>query len=220
MVLCFVLYLNRAKISSYLLSKHFHLDVDIENIDFIRNGININNFVIHNPIGSKTQTALYTKDINIDAPLRDLMKKTFTIESITLRDIVIGIEYYDVTGEENNWNRIMLIDVEEDKASTREYLIKTLTLENLQVYLTKSSGTVIKFPVIHHLEFHDISNKTGFPLNKLEKALMQAVIRSVFSRIGLGNLVKTLNPLKVVPKILELPFSGENETTKENENTL
>jgi len=210
-----ILWHNRAKLLSHILSKSFHITVIIEKVVLTRDSLVLINFEVKNPLGSQTESAFSAEAIEIKATIKELLQKRLTVESIAIKNIVLGVEFYVNSGQDNNWRRIMLADEDIGKDSSRQYLIKKLTLDNLQVYLIKPYGRIIKFPIIPHLEFYNINNETGFPINRIEKALFNVVLRSIFQQFGLGNLIQTLNPFSLIPKILEFPFSKKEVQTQE-----
>lgn len=216
-ILCFIflalLWTNRARVLTYLLSKHFHFPVYVEQLEIKKNAIIINTFILQNPPGSEMRQALYIERIEINTTLKDLWRKPLSINNIELGNISLWIEFYNSAGTDNNWKRIIVEDKDppDPKDLQETYLIKRLALNHLQVYLKKRHGVLVKFPVIPHLEFHNISNQTGFPLDEIEKALMHVVLKSIFNTFGLGNLLKTLNPFELVPKLFpfSFPFGGK-----------
>ena len=110
------------------------------------------------------------------------------------KDIFIEIEFYNASGEDNNWARILSRNDKEEKIS-RDYMIHTLILKNLTVEVTQSNGKVKRYPTIQEMEFHNISSATGFPIDEIEKAIFDLMIKEVFKKLLLDQLLKTINPI-------------------------
>ncbi len=187
-----------------MLTKDFGVPVTIENITYSKNNLDIKNFDVSNPKGSQTKTALIAKNINISASLEEIKGDVLTVNSITLDNLMIGIEFYNSDGSKNNWATIMGMPPAKQKGKKRKYLIKTLTLNNIGVTLTKKDGTKQTFPTIKKIEFHNISDETGFPIDEIEKAIAHAILKSIFQQFNLENLLKTINPANIIKKAI--PF--------------
>lgn len=158
-----------------------------------------------NPKGSKTDTSFSCKNININSSFKNIRSKTLTINSITLDDIIIGVEFYNTLGTDNNWSRIMKTK-EKPTKSKRNYLIKTLSLNNISIVLTKPDGSRQNLPSIQKLEFHNISDESGFPIDEIEKAIAHIILRSIFQKYHLLELIKSISPTDILNKNLLFPF--------------
>ena len=204
---------NLPSIVSHYLSKDFGIPISIENIKISSDELNIDNFRMSNLPPAKTPTALSSKTIKINATWKELRSEKLTIDKISINDINIGVELFNKSGDKNNWATIITpqekkeIKKEDDKK--KGYLIRTLRLNNISVILTKANGKVKRFPPIKYLEFHNISDETGFPIEQIEQAILQTIMKSIFQQYGLESLLKTINPTNLIPKIIELPFFGK-----------
>lgn len=125
-----------------------------------------------------------------------------TIDSMTLSNNIIGVEFYNSSGTSNNWTRIMETPSKSKKETHRKYLIKKLTMNNITVVLTKQNGQKQTFPTIDKLEFYNISDETGFPIDELEKAIANEVLKSVFGKFNIMHLLKT--PVNIIKKVVPI----------------
>lgn len=205
----------KTSIASYVLSKQLHnVPVNIELLKLSKTNVQIENLFIGNPKRSKTETALETQEIDIEGSIQELRADPLTIDSITANNTLLAIEYYNDSGTENNWS-IMLNDTEKKekpKENGKGYLIRRLTFNNLTVQVTKANGETTRYPTLEKLEFYNISDETGFPIKDIEKAIFNVVLKSIFQRFGLDNLLKSLDPTQWIPGVI--PFFGKKEPSQ------
>ncbi len=203
-IACIILWTNRENIVAHYISKSLNnTPVSIKKIKYKNQIFMIRDLFIGNPRGSKTKTAFSSKTIDIDASYKALRAKNMVIESIELSDIFIGIEMYNESGSQNNWSKILKKDPSKKDTEGRHYLIKKLTLRNLTIVVTDSQGRQTRYPSLDHMVFYNISDKTGFPIEEIEKAIFNLVLQQVMKEYGLEFLQKTLK------KFLPLPIFGD-----------
>ena len=194
-------YFSKARLVSTYLSYDFKIPITIKKIEFNENRMDNSNVEIQNLRKSNSEHALYANQISLTSTLNEFFGETLTIEEISFKDLDINIEYYDENGKENNWSDIIKVQTKVSGKS-KPYLIKRLIFENLYVSLFKTDGSEKTFPVIEKLELSEISSDSGFPPEQIEKAVFNAVLNSIFDKFGLSNLLQTINPGVVVPKVL------------------
>ncbi|MBN2478738.1 MAG: hypothetical protein JXA94_00765 [Parachlamydiales bacterium] len=207
-ILLVIIWFNIPNIVSKKLSQNFGVPVSIENITFSKGNAKIKNLVVGNPKESKTSVSFSTKVIDINSTIKDMTGKVLTIDSIVFDNIFIGIEFYNKDGSSNNWATIMKNKPKESKKNKtpRKYLIKTLTLNNISVALTKTDGIRQTFPSLSKLEFYNITDETGFPIDEIEKAIANAILRSIFQKYALEQLLKTISPSNFMDRVIPFPF--------------
>ena len=120
-----------------------------------------------------------------------------TIDEIVVRDIFVGVEFYDSKQKESNWNYILATDEKKEKKGEKDYLIRKLVLYNLTVQVTQSNGQVKRYPTIPKMEFYNISSETGFPIDQIEKAIFNLVLKDLFKKLNLDQILK--DQLQKVP---------------------
>jgi len=203
-IIATILWFNIPAFVAKFLSKEFKVSVSVGNINVTRNHLNINDLDIGTPEGSKTKSSFFSKEINFNTDLLKLKKETLVIDSIIMNNNIIGIEFYNSSGSDNNWGRILSSPTISKKPSKKKYLIKTLVLYNVTVVLTYQNGKKQTLPTIEKLEFQDISNETGFPIGEMEKAISQAVLKEALGKFNLLRLLQT--PEKIIKKVLPFPL--------------
>jgi hypothetical protein len=185
-----------------MLSKEFSVPVSIENVKVSKNLFQIDGLDIGTPEGSKTKSSFYSKQIAVKSSLSDIRGEIMTVDSMTLSNNIIGVEFYNSTGSSNNWTTIMKMPTKAKKETHRKYLIKKLTLYNITVVLTKQNGQKQTFPTIEKLEFYNISDESGFPIDEIEKAITQTILKSVFEKFNILHLLQT--PVNVIKKVIPI----------------
>ncbi len=144
------------------------------------------------------------KKIDVRSSISQVRAETLTIDSFTLSNNIIGVEFYNSSGSSNNWTTIMSTPTKSKKQTQRKYLIKKLTLTNINVVLTKANGQKQTFPTIDKLEFNNITDETGFPIDEIEKAIANAILKSVFQKFNILHLLDNIPPVNVIKKIIPL----------------
>ncbi|NGX63467.1 MAG: hypothetical protein KR126chlam6_00879 [Candidatus Anoxychlamydiales bacterium] len=201
-IIGFVIWFNIPNIVSRMLSKEFSVPVNVENVKISKNLLQIDGLDLGTPKGSKTKSSFYSKQIDVVSSLSKIREEVLTVDSMTLSNNIIGVEFYNSSGTSNNWTTIMNTPSRAKKATNRKYLIKKLTLYNITVVLTKQDGQKQTFPTIDKLEFYNITDETGFPIDEIEKAIAQAILKSVFGKFNLLHLLNT--PVNVIKKVIPL----------------
>jgi len=200
---------NKKTILTHFLSKQLHTTVTMQSFNINKTEMHINQVWIGTPPASKIPTAFTARNLSIQAPMNKIFSTPLIIEEIDINDIFVGIEFYNTKGDDNNWSRILHNDHKEIK-NARPYLIRNLTLRNLTVELTKADGTTKRYPTIQKIEFHNISNETGFPIEEIQKAIFKLMLQDLFKQLNLDQLLQgllpntpTTSPLKLLPGLFK-----------------
>jgi hypothetical protein len=198
---------NKKTILTHFLSKQLHTAVTIQSFDVSKTGADIDQIWVGNPPPSKTPTAFSARSFSVAATMDEILESPLTIESIDISDIFVGIELYGKGKEDSNWSHILQTNHKESKSS-RPYLIRNLTLRNLTVEMTTADGKTKRYPTIKKIEFHNISNETGFPLEEIQKAIFKLMLQDLFKQLNLDQLIQGLfpnvpvqAPLKLLPNL-------------------
>lgn len=205
-IIGFVAWFNLPNIVEHVLSKEFTVPVTVGNIEIAKNYFKINDFNVGMPKGSHTKSSFFTKEFDIKAYLKNIKKEKITIESLTLNNNIISIEFYNDSGTDNNWSRILKTPTKSKKPSQKKYLIKKTTLNNITFVLIKKNGQKQTFPTIEKLEFYNISDETGFPIDELEKALANLILKSIFQKFNLLHLLQEVPPVQIIQKVIPIFF--------------
>jgi len=186
------------KIVSYLLSQEIGSKVTIETLKYKNQTLEITGFTLMDIFNKQSIPSVQVKQITIYAPLSHLLGKKLVVDEIIVNDIELNVLFYNATGTRNNWSEIMN-DAPKEEKNNKQYLIRKLILNNLKVTVKQFNRRPKTYPVIKQLVFENISDETGFPVNRIEKAIFHTVIKSIFERFNLFNLIKSLNPLNIIP---------------------
>lgn len=208
----FLVWINKANITAHFLSKEFHTDVTIENMGYKPGKWFIHDLHIQNPPRSKNNTAFLSEKIEIDAQLKKVFGPVMTIDKIDVLKITLGIELYNKEGTKNNWSKILFSPDEKvdykhsnntpkKKTSNKKYLIKNLTLRNITIILTDSTGKTKTLGPIKKMEFKNISDESGLPISELEDVIFKMILKSVIIEFSLENLFKLTDPSNLIPAI-------------------
>jgi len=197
-----VAYTFKTKLIVYFLTNKLGVPVTIESTTIRKNELDINNLWIGNPEGSKTKRAFSSEINQIKGSPSELYNTPHTIDEVYMENIFVGVELYSADGKDNNWS-LILTKKKVHETKPRPYLIRKFIIRNLSIQLVKANGEVQNFPVIKEMVFYNISDETGFPIKDIEKALFNLVLKEVFKKIGLEQLMNTIVPssipLKYVP---------------------
>ncbi|MEI6242285.1 MAG: hypothetical protein WCP39_02645 [Chlamydiota bacterium] len=199
-------------LSKYL-SNNFDLPVSVKRLSITPFSLTLHEFSIDNLLPAKTKKAFVARSIAIHTTIPKLRGNPLTVNSIELKDIDIYVELYDKSGQKNNWKDILQSGLHNESPSSRSYIIEKITLDQIRITLIDSEGKITRIPGINHLEFLNLSNKSGFPIEKLEKAILYTIMKSVYQSAGLQNLLDSLNPFRLAPQLFQIPFLGKNSPT-------
>ncbi|MBS0625922.1 MAG: hypothetical protein JSS32_07725 [Verrucomicrobia bacterium] len=197
---------NRTHIVSNFLAKQLHIPVKIRSLKL---GMDQSQFIrlwAGNPTQSKTQTSFSADQVEIDLSLKKILTDPLIIDLIEMDNIVVGIEFYNLDGSNNNWSHILTKSKKKQSQKARNFLIKSLVLKNITVQITQADGSVKRFEPIERIEFANISNQEGLPLSDIEKLLFRLMMQDVFKRVNLNQLLQTISPFEYVPGGVPLPF--------------
>lgn len=180
---------NRENILAHLISRQLHVPVSIRSLDISKTSAEITQLWIGNFPHSQTTTSFTAETLKLDGNWEQIFGNPLTIETIEIDNIFVGIEFYDANGKDSNWSR-MLNENEPKKKNPKDYLIRTLTLRNLTVELTQADGKVKRYPTIKEMQFHNIGSETGFPVDEIEKAIFDMMMKDLFKKLQLDQLFK------------------------------
>jgi hypothetical protein len=200
-----IAWFNMPNIIAHILSKEFNVPVLVGNVDISKNSLDIKGLNIGTPRGSKTKSSFYCKELDIKSSFEKIRQEVLTIDSFTLNNSIIGVEFYNSNGTDNNWIRMMKTSSLSKTKSKRKYLIKKLILNNTTVVLTKQNGQRQTFPTVPQLIVYNITEETGFPVEELEKAIANEILKSVFQRFNLLKLLEQA-PSQIIKGVLPFKF--------------
>lgn len=196
-----VAWMQKTTILAHFLSKQMHVKVSLQSLDITRELTTLTNLWMGNPRHSTTTTSFSSSLIEIAQDPLDILNNPLIIDRIDISDISVGIEYYP--DNQTNWNYILRSNSPKIRKG-RDYLIRTLVLNNLSVIVTAANGKETRYPAIERMEFHDISSDSGFPIEEIEKAIFKKVMQNIFDKYLFKPFQNIPNsPVKYLPMLFQ-----------------
>jgi uncharacterized protein involved in outer membrane biogenesis len=193
-VTTFIAWKNKENVLAHFLSKQLRVPLSLGSLEIHQNQIAMSDLWIGNPHHSKTNTSFSAQTLSLNMQPGSLLSDPLIIPSIDINDAFIGLEYYNAKGTKSNWDYILQEPLK--MKSSRKYLIKTLTLRNLNVEVTQSNGVTVRYPTIKEITLYNISDESGFPIEEIQKAIFKLVLKEIFKKLPLDQLFKNL-PLQI-----------------------
>lgn len=194
------------------LSKDLQTSVFVGDATFSLKKIGLKKIVINSPKKSRLPQAFSCDQLNIRAWVTNYLKKDIEIDLIELDDVYLGLEFDSPSSANGNWTRLMenlqKATQESSSKSKKTVLIKKLIIRNIKcqvVYLNKKDG-VINLKTIDQLEFDNISSDEGFPLEQLSNSVLGKMLKEVFVKQNLKDMIdKWVQPQQQLDKLIK-PF--------------
>lgn len=196
------------EVLSSRLSASLGVPVHISSVSASWNQLGVQKLTIMNPPKTKQKTAFSCDDIRIAVTPVQFFKKDITIDTITIDNIYLDLEFDSATTTDGNWTRIMQnIPSSEPSPSDKSLLIKKLIFTNIEVdvYYVKEGGRVQKLPPIDRIELTDISSEGEFPTDQLMNSVLGQMLKAVFIKQNLKNMLDN---------VLNTPGSSWNRVIK------
>ena len=181
-------WLNRSSVVAKILQSHLGVPVYLSSLDLTTTNAVFNQLIIGNPPRFHSPSAFSARVIGVISTIPQIRGNPLIIDEIDMSDLLITIEK-SPNKDTTNWKEILK---QKSKPSDRHYLIRTLTLRNLTVQVVNADGSRKKYPTLDYMEFHNISDETGFPISEIEKAIFNRIIQDVFQKFD--DIQKMFNP--------------------------
>lgn len=198
------------------LSKKLKVPVEIEDVRFTKQSIDIDRLEIGNPRGYTLPKAFSTESIAINAPLTNYLDKQIVIDELLMNNVYLGAEF-DRPGTKNgNWTTIMqnfksTATPPKPGKEGKSVLIKRLRLTNINVDLAyREGGVPLKhLTPISKIEFTNVTSEHGIPSEQITSLIIEQAIRAIFEKENIQNMVEGFmqSPEKGVESILA-PLQG------------
>ena len=197
---------------SQAMSKDLQTTVFVGDATFSLNKIGLKKIAINSPTKSRLPQAFSCDRLSVQAWVSNYLKNNIVIDLIELDDVYLGLEFDSPSSATGNWTRLMenlqKATQESSAKSTKTVLIKKLIIRNIKtqvVYLNKKDG-VINLKPIEVLEFDNISSDEGFPLEQLSNSVLGKMLKEVFVKQNLKDMLnKWVQPQKQIDKLIK-PF--------------
>ena len=175
-----------------LIQKHLGgTPVTLKALEFSEHGAELTKLVVKNPRGFRSPTAFTAEKITIDTTWEQFRANPLTIELITMDNLFVTIE--ENRKGKTNWDKI-LSGGSKQKPNGRRWLIRTLILRNLTVRVIKADGSSKTYPTLRRMEFHNLSDETGFPVSEIEKAIFNEMMKNLFRNLDLQRIIRPALP--------------------------
>jgi len=188
------------------LSEKMKVHVEIEDIHWGWNAIDIQKIEIGNPMGSILPKAFSAEQVLVKAPITNYLKNSIVIDEIDLNDLYVSLEFDSKGSKKGNWTTIMgnMQGGKKTEKSTgskaskpgKTVLIKKLILTNINVALVyrQGGGPVQNLAPIKRLEFDNVSSEEGLPTEQISNIIFQQMLKQIFSIEGLQNMLQDFLP--------------------------
>lgn len=196
-------YLTWARIPDLLsssISKRLNVLVQIGSIGLFPSKIAISKLHIGNPSGYKLPEALSINEILCKALFTHYFKDQIIIDELVLNTVYVGLEFDSIKGASGNWtvlfSNLESIKESNKKKSTKSLLIKKVYVRNINadvLYHDRGKG-VIHLPSIEEMEFDNISSEGGFPIDQLMSSVLGKMLKEVFTRENIKDMIQSLLP--------------------------
>jgi uncharacterized protein involved in outer membrane biogenesis len=182
-------YLWMARVSTLerFLSSRLNAKVTIEEVNLSWKTLSIKGLRIANPSKSAFPYAFQSEVLAIELNPFELLQKTIQIDKIEIQNPTIGIELYNSSGTDNNWARIL--NNFPSGRGERKFIVKKLSISNLQFQAVRSNGKSISIPSIPSLEFENLGEKLS--LSQLGRVLFQIILQ----KVSIKGLLENVPPL-------------------------
>ncbi len=180
------------------LSKKMKVSVSIDSMGLGWGKIDVNKIEIGNPPQSMLSKAFACREIDVVAPVTRYLSKNIVIDEIDLKDVYLGLEFDSASGTSGNWTRIMsnMQSTASKGAAKSEHTVLIhriiLTNINVDVVYKKDGGKIKKMPTIDRIELTEISSEGGFPMDQITKSVLGEMLKQVFIKENLKNMMQDL----------------------------
>ncbi|MCH9616826.1 MAG: hypothetical protein SP4CHLAM5_01000 [Chlamydiia bacterium] len=173
-----MVYIFTSVILGHILTSSFGMKTTIDNSAITLKNLRIWDLHVKNPPHTQHPYALTIKKIKVKAPLSTYFTQFIQIEKIFLDELTLIIEPFPGQKKLTNWDAIMHHINESSKGqkpSTRNALIKILSVNNLTIHIIDTDGEV-KTTKIKNITFKNLNTKKGNITSQIAKAIVFKMI--------------------------------------------
>jgi hypothetical protein len=194
------------------LTQSLQTPVFVGNATISPSKLGLQKIVVNSPKSSSLSKAFSCDTFSVHAWLGNYLKKNIEIDLIELDTVYLGLEFDSVKDATGNWTRLMSnlaqASYNNKSSSSKTVLIKKLVIRNIscQVVYNDRKDKVINLKPIAILEFENISSDGGFPVEQLSNSVLGKMLKEVFVRENLNDMLnKLIQPQQQIDKFLK-PF--------------
>ena len=185
-----IMWNQRASIAAGFIHRHLGVPVTIESLELTNQNATITELTIGNPSRFQSPSAFKAGSIEIVSTFDQIRANPLVIDEIVMNDLYIYVD--NLKNGSTNWDQILAHH--DERPSDRHYIIKTLILRNLNVTVIQPDGQTKQYPALARMEFHNISDKTGFPVDEIEKAIFNEMMKNLFQQFNIQKIIQPLIP--------------------------
>lgn len=180
------LWITRVSRVERFLSSQLMAEVTIENVKIGWNKLRIQGLRIENPSQSPLPYAFQADEIFLQMSPFEIWEQTIHIDQVKVQNPTLGIQLFNSAGSDNNWARFLN---HFPSGGDRKFIIKKLSIMNLQFKIIRSNGKELSVPTIPLLELDNLGEKNALTLSQLARVLFQTILHI------LSNKASQLGPL-------------------------
>jgi len=223
------IYIRRVPLLTEYLSQKMGTTVHVGAVDVSWNTITIERIKVDNPQGYKLPVALQIELLSLETPLSEYFKKHIVIDTVTLKNVYLGIEFKDSNHTRGNWTQL-ISNIDSNNSSTeptgkapptptksvrhqRTVLIKKLLFLNIDVDLMLSGdSSPRRLSTIQKIELDNVNSEEGLPTEEITEVIVQKLMEQVTSLKGIANMLLKVpaSAAKTVLKPFSIIFGGGN----------
>lgn len=181
------LFVQKETLLSHWLSKKLSCTLSIKEVKLGLNSLTLKGVQIKNPPNCRLPYALTNGSIVVTANLWDFLKGTIPISQIHLESGILGIELYNSSGSENNWNT--LLKEFTLKRDGKGFTIDRLVVTNLQFKGLRSKK---EFPIspLYYLELDHLGTLRPLCMGQVGQSLFEGILFNLKTKPHLAHLLE------------------------------
>lgn len=205
--LLYINYKSTDYINQYL-SKAIKSEVSIESVSLGFKSLEIIGLKVKNPTDAAIENAFQASNITIEFDPSTLFNQTVQIDCIEIENPIIGIEFHNLTGSDNNWKNILTkMDEIQDKvpsdstekiatsSKSKEVIINELLIHDLKIEAQHQllGPYKISIPVAKEITIHHLTSQKAITLQKALSLIFQTLLQSMTDLKGFHELLKNFS---------------------------
>ncbi len=186
-------WINKESVFAHFISKKLHADVMIKQVKIGWDELEIRGLRIKNPKKSTLLYAFEGGSIKIQTPLINLWRDLVQIDLITIEDPTLSVEFYNSSGSDNNWSKLLRAFPATEHGKT--FIIDKLLITNLQIKAMRANQKEILLPPLPRLEFDNLGGKHPLTLAQLGRVIFQSILSNLTAAPYLGKILDNVPSL-------------------------
>jgi uncharacterized protein involved in outer membrane biogenesis len=202
-------------LTAEILSKNLKVPVTVGQMNFWWSHITIDDVNIDNLPGDYLKTALKIQKTRINTKLTNYLDKIIKIDTITMDNIYLGLEFDSPMGAKGNWTTLMNNSQSSESPTSvdeaKSVQIRELVLTNIHIDVVyrSSGGKIKKLRPIPRLVLYNINTDQGLPTEQIMQSVVGKMLQSIFVQENMKNMFEGIldQPKNAIDTIIS-PFKG------------